>query len=160
MEFTAIDMIEIIGLSTISFVYFNIIRDTFKEAEHSIGDYIIQGAALSIVILLLLIKIIHIYNDGILKNKEDSQYVQKIAYSISSKEIVREKDKITYRLNFKIENSFIFNNKDIYITKEEYDLLKKSDEISFIFNTKTKSIRLDEEKFNDLIEELKMKRSK
>ena len=157
MEFTAIDIIEIIGLSTISFVSFNIIRDTFKEAEHSIGDYIIQGAALSIVILLLLIKIIHIYNDGILKNKEDSQYVQKIAYSISSKEIVREKDKITYKLNFEIKSSADIKNHTIYITKEEYDLLKEGDILPCLYNTETKSIKLDEKEFAKLIKFLKDK---
>ena len=91
MEFTAIDIIEIIGLSTISFASFNIIRDTFKEAEHSIGDYIIQGAALSIVILLLLIKIIHIYNDGILKNgytvKKHYRKTLSAAYKVQNKNI-------------------------------------------------------------------------
>jgi len=86
------------------------------------------------------------------KSEEDPIYQQSISlsYPIVSKKVNRDEEKITYKLNFKIESSFIFNNKDIYITKEEYDLLKKSNEIPFIVNTKTKSIKLDEEKFAEL----------
>lgn len=157
MEFTAIDIIETIVLSIIFSATINIIYDLSKEPEKSIGNYIIRAAMLSMLIVILVIKIIHIYNDEILKNKEDSQYVQKIAYSISSKEIVREKDKITYKLNFEIKSSADIKNHTIYITKEEYDLLKEGDILPCLYNTETKSIKLDEEKFNDLIEELKMK---
>ena len=94
----------------------------------------------------------------VLKYETNPIYQQNISYPIVLKKIVREKNKITYKLKFEIENSFIFNNKDIYITKEEYDLLKKGDKIPFIVNTGTKSIRLDEEKFNQLIEMRRLKK--
>lgn len=112
-----------------------------------------------IVCLIFFVSIMVISTVSFFKFEEDFIYQQSISYPIVSKKVNRD-EKITYSLTFKIGNSFIFNNRDIYITKEEYDLLKKGDEIPFIFNTKTKSIRLDEEKFNDLIEELKMKRRK
>lgn len=85
-------------------------------------------------------------------------YQQNISYPIVSKGIVREKDKMTYMLNFNLKQFCILNDNHIYVTKEEYDLLKKSDEIPFILNTKTKSIRLDEEKFNELIEKRRLKK--
>ena len=115
---------------------------------------------LKIIIILFIDIIIITTLLFVVKYETNPIYQQNISCPIVSKKIVREKDKITYKLNFKLKHSSILNYDHIYITKEEYDLLKKSDEISFIFNTKTKSIRLDEEKFNDLIEELKMKRSK
>ena len=111
------------------------------------------------ILIMLFLGIIFIASlFFVLKYETNPIYQQNISYPIVSKKIVRKKDKITYKLKFEIENSFIFNNKDIYITKEEYDLLKKGDKIPFIVNTGTKSIILDEEKFNQLIEELKMKK--
>lgn len=111
------------------------------------------------ILIMLFLGIIFIASlFFVLKYETNPIYQQNISYPIVSKKIVRKKNKITYKLKFEIENSFIFNNKDIYITKEEYDLLKKGDKIPFIVNTGTKSIILDEEKFNQLIEELKMKK--
>lgn len=109
--------------------------------------------------LIFFVSIMIISTVSFFKFEEDPIYQQSISlsYPIVLKKVDRDKEKITYKLNFKIENSFIFNNKDIYITKEEYDLLKKSNEIPFIVNTKTKSIKLDEEKFAELIKSLKDK---
>lgn len=111
------------------------------------------------VCFIFFVSIMIISTVSSFKSEEDPIYQQSISlsYPIVSKKVNRDEGKITYKLNFKIENSFIFNNKDIYITKEEYDLLKKSNEIPFIVNTKTKSIKLDEEKFAELIKSLKDK---
>lgn len=111
------------------------------------------------VCFIFFVSIMIISTVSFFKSEEDPIYQQSISlsYPIVSKKVNRDEGKITYKLNFKIENSFIFNNKDIYITKEEYDLLKKSNEIPFIVNTKTKSIKLDEEKFAELIKSLKDK---
>lgn len=111
------------------------------------------------VCFIFFVSIMIISMVSFFKSEEDPIYQQSISlsYPIVSKKVNRDEGKITYKLNFKIENSFIFNNKDIYITKEEYDLLKKSNEIPFIVNTKTKSIKLDEEKFSELIKSLKDK---
>ena len=154
MQAEIFELFEFMAISIMGLIFFGILLYKSEYADDSI--LIPWITSITIIVFVFLIMNNYIYN---LYDK-NSQYIQKTSYSISSKEIVREKNKITYKLNFKIENSFIFNNKDIYITKEEYDLLKKSNEIPFIVNTKTKSIKLDEEKFNDLIEELKMKRSK
>lgn len=111
------------------------------------------------VCFIFFVSIMIISTVSFFKSEEDPIYQQSISlsYPIVSKKVNRDEEKITYKLNFKIENSFIFNSKDIYITKEEYDLLKKSNEIPFIVNTKTKSIKLDEEKFAELIKSLKDK---
>ncbi|EMB37574.1 hypothetical protein [Treponema denticola] len=111
------------------------------------------------VCFIFFVSIMIISTVSFFKSEEDPIYQQSISlsYPIVSKKVNRDEEKITYKLNFKIESSFIFNNKDIYITKEEYDLLKKSNEIPFIVNTKTKSIKLDEEKFAELIKSLKDK---
>ena len=151
MQAEIFELFEFMAISIIGLIFFGILLYKSEYADDSI--LIPWITSITIIVFVFLIMNNYIYN---LYDK-NSQYIQKTSYSISSKEIVREKDKITYKLNFKIENSFIFNNKDIYITKEEYDLLKKSNEIPFIVNTKTKSIRLDEEKFAELIKSLKDK---
>ena len=151
MQAEIFELFEFMAISIIGLIFFGILLYKSEYADDSI--LIPWITSITIIVFVFLIMNNYIYN---LYDK-NSQYIQKTSYSISSKEIVREKDKITYKLNFKIENSFIFNNKDIYITKEEYDLLKKSNEIPFIVNTKTKSIKLDEEKFAELIKSLKDK---
>ena len=111
------------------------------------------------ILIILFIDIIIITTFlFVVKYEINPIYQQNISCPIVSKKIVREKDKITYKLNFKLKRFSILNDDHIYITKEEYDLLKKSDEIPFIFNTKTKSIRLDEEKFNQFIEMRRLKK--
>ena len=92
---------------------------------------------LKILIMLFIVTIIITALFFVLKYETNPIYQQNISCPIVSKKIVREKDKITYKLNFKLKHFFILNNDHIYITKEEYDLLKKNDEIPFIFNTKT-----------------------
>ena len=151
MQAEIFELFEFMAISIMGLIFFGILLYKSEYADDSI--LIPWITSITIIVFVFLIMNNYIYN---LYDK-NSQYIQKTSYSISSKEIVREKDKITYKLNFKIENSFIFNNKDIYITKEEYDLLKKSNEIPFIVNTKTKSIKLDEEKFAELIKSLKDK---
>ena len=151
MQAEIFELFEFMAISIMGLIFFGILLYKSEYADDSI--LIPWITSITIIVFVFLIMNNYIYN---LYDK-NSQYIQKTSYSISSKEIVRKKDKITYKLNFKIESSFIFNNKDIYITKEEYDLLKKSNEIPFIVNTKTKSIKLDEEKFAELIKSLKDK---
>lgn len=78
------------------------------------------------ILIILFIDIIIITTFlVVVKYEINPIYQQNISCPIVSKKIVREKDKITYKLNFKLKHFSILNDDHIYITKEEYDLLKK-----------------------------------
>ena len=151
MQAEIFELFEFMAISIMGLIFFGILLYKSEYADDSI--LIPWITSITIIVFVFLIMNNYIYN---LYDK-NSQYIQKTSYSISSKEIVREKDKITYKLNFETKSSTDIKNHTIYITKEEYDLLKKSNEIPFIVNTKTKSIKLDEEKFAELIKSLKDK---
>ncbi|MGI5067092.1 hypothetical protein, partial [Treponema putidum] len=76
------------------------------------------------------------------KYEKDPIYQQSISYLIRSKEVNRKGKVITYKITLDI-NSLFFSN-FFYVTKEEYDLLKKGDEIPFIYNIQTKTKEFDE----------------
>lgn len=105
-----------------------------------------------ILILIHLILIINIYDSY----DKDSRYIEDVVCPIFSKETKQKGVETIYRLNFYIKNS-IFDDNYIYVTKEEYKLLKANTKIPFLYNTKTKSIKINEKKFYELIKILKDK---
>ena len=153
-------------LSIGGLVIIGILLSQFKYIDIDVHTLIYWFSSIIAIIFVFLAMSNSIYNSY----DENTQYVQNASYPIFSKEIVREKEKIAYKLNFeKIvvrekgiiyeinekEKPSILKDNTIYVTKEEYDLLKEGDEIPFIFNTETKSIRLNEKEFAELIESLK-----
>lgn len=137
--------------TTIAGTIFKIFRN---EKDYIDVDYFLKNSfilLIAVTIQLLLLGCIYkFYN-------ENPKYKQNISYPIVSKEINREKERITYKLNFKIKKFYSYKNYNIYIIKEEYDLLNEGDKIPFFYNSETKSIKLDEKKFYELIKTLKDK---
>lgn len=105
-----------------------------------------------IIILIHIILIINIYESY----EKDSRYTEDVVCPIFSKETYRTIGETIYKLNFYIKGS-IFDDNYIYVTKEEYKLLKTKTEIPFLYNTETKSIKINEKKFYELIKTLKDK---
>lgn len=116
-------------------------------------NLVLLGVVLSILLIMLI---------TCRKSEENSKI-----YYITSKKIYRFfclKDSycpcyyLLHKIILKQKNSFFLNRLTILVTKEEYDLLKKGDEIPFMDNTETRSTEIDKKKFNELIEMRRLKK--
>ena len=65
---------------------------------------------------------------------------------------------LLHKIILKQKNSSFLNRLTIFVTKEEYDLLEKGDEIPFMDNTETMSTEIDKKKFNRFIEMKRLKK--
>ena len=92
MQAEIFELFEFMAISIMGLIFFGILLYKSEYADDSI--LIPWITSITIIVFVFLIMNNYIYN---LYDK-NSQYIQKTSYSISSKEIVRKKDKITTRI--------------------------------------------------------------